>query len=60
MEVDHGKNLGIDSLRILELGQDEDTCKGGNDVGRSKAEFEEMESRFTLPPPENPDNDQDF
>ena len=56
MEVDLGKDLGTDSFRILEPGQDEDTCEGGNDIRRSKAEFEEMELRFTLPPPENPDH----
>ena len=48
--VERGKDLGIESFRILEPRQDEDTCEGGNDGGRSTVEFEEMEF-FTLPPP---------
>ena len=54
--VDLGKEFRTDSFKILEPGQDEDTCKGGNDGGRSMADIEEMELRFTLPPPENTDH----
>ena len=56
VEVDLGKVLGTNSSRILESGQDGDTWEVGNDVGGSKVEFEEMDLRFTLPPPENPDH----
>ena len=54
VEVERGKNFGTESFRILEPRQDEETCEGGNDGGRSTAEIEEMELKFTLPPPENP------
>ena len=52
--VEQGKDLGTESLQIREPRQDEETCEGGNDGGRSTVEIEEMELKFTLPPPENP------
>ena len=54
VEVERGKDFGTESFRILGPLQDEDTYEGGNDRGRSTAEIEEMELRFTLPPPKNP------
>jgi len=56
VEVDRGKVLGTDSFRILEPGQDGYTWEVGNEGGVSKVEFKEMDLRFTLPPPTNPDH----
>ena len=47
-------DLGTVILRTFEREFDLATCIRGTDSGRSKAEIEEMEFKFTLPPAENP------